>query len=72
MKISIIVKPNSRTEGVVPSDDGTYTVRVAAPPVEGKANDRVILLLARHFGVPRSRISILKGHSGKKKIVEIP
>ncbi len=71
MKISITVKPNSRKEGVVPSGDGAYTVRVAAPPVEGKANARVIELLAAHFGVPKSRVSIARGALGKRKIVEI-
>ena len=71
MKISVTVKPNSKKEGVVPAGEGAYTVRVAAPPVEGKANARVIELLAEHFGVPKSRVSIVRGEGGKKKIVEI-
>ena len=71
MKISVTVKPNSKKEGVVPLGEGAFTVRVAAPPVEGKANARVIELLARHFGVPKSRVSIARGALGKRKIVEI-
>ena len=71
MKISVIVKPNSKKEEVVPSGDGAYTVRVAAPPVEGKANERVVELLAEHFGVPKSRVSIARGAGGRRKIVEI-
>jgi len=71
VKISVRVKPNSRVEGVVTSDDGVVTVRVAAPPAEGKANERLISLLAAHFNVPKSRISIKRGASGRKKIVEI-
>lgn len=71
MKISVTVKPNSKTEGVVPAGEREYTVRVAAPPVEGKANERVIELLAKHFGVPKSRVSIARGASGKRKIVDI-
>ena len=71
MKVSVIVKPNSKTEGVVPAPDGPWTVRVAAPPVEGKANERVIELLAKHFRVPKSRVSIVRGLAGRKKIVEI-
>jgi uncharacterized protein (TIGR00251 family) len=72
MKISVTVKPNSRKEEVVSTAEGEYTVRVCAPPVEGKANERVIELLAKHFGVPKSRVTISRGSSGRKKIVEIP
>lgn len=71
MKISVIVKPNSKREGVVASEDGTHTVRVAARPVEGKANERVVELLAGHFGVPKSRVTIIRGAAGRKKIVDI-
>jgi uncharacterized protein (TIGR00251 family) len=71
MRISVTVKPNSRKEEVVPSGEGEYTVRVSVPPVEGKANERVVELLARHFGVPKSRVTIVRGASGRKKLVEI-
>jgi uncharacterized protein (TIGR00251 family) len=72
LKISVIVRPNSRKEGVTPpGEDGVYAVRVAAPPVEGKANRRVIELLAGHFGVPKSRVSIARGTGGRRKTVEI-
>jgi len=71
VKITVRVKPNSRTEGVFPSEDGTYTVRVTAPPADGRANERVILLLSRHFGVPRSKISISRGFSGRTKVIDI-
>ncbi len=71
MKISVIVKPNSKREGVAVSEDGTCTVRVAARPVEGRANDRVVELLAGHFGVPKGRVEIVRGAAGRKKIVEI-
>ena len=71
MKISIMVKPNSRKEEVVAAADGGYTVRVSAPPVDGKANERVVELLAKHFGVPKGRVTIVRGSSGRRKIVEI-
>lgn len=71
MKISVTVKPNSKKEGVVPTGEREYTVRVAAPPVEGKANERVIELLAEHFAVPKGRVTIARGAGGRRKIVEI-
>jgi uncharacterized protein (TIGR00251 family) len=71
MKLTVTVKPNSRTEGVEKSENGTLMVRVNAPPVEGKANERVVEVLAEYLHVPRSRITILRGARGKRKVVEI-
>jgi uncharacterized protein YggU (UPF0235/DUF167 family) len=42
-------------------------VRLAAPPVDGAANAALIELLARYFGIPKSRISILSGERAKQK-----
>ena len=71
MKISVLVKPNSRREEVVKGADGVLTVRVSVPPIEGRANKRLIEVLADHFQKPRSSIRIVSGLSGKRKIVEI-
>ncbi|MCB0417442.1 MAG: DUF167 domain-containing protein [Bdellovibrionaceae bacterium] len=71
MKITVQIKPNSRKESVEKNADGSYTVRVNAPPVEGKANARLLVVLAEHFGVPKSRLELIAGHKSKKKTVEI-
>jgi uncharacterized protein (TIGR00251 family) len=70
MKIQVKVKPNSRTEGISPEGD-SFIVKVKEPPKEGKANQAVIKLLAEHFSVPQSRVSILSGFRSKNKVVEI-
>lgn len=67
MKIRVVVKPNSKKEAVEQLPDGTYLVRVNAPPTEGKANKRVIELLAKHFGCAKSKITLLSGHKSKTK-----
>lgn len=71
MRLSITVKPNVRREGVELLPDGSYRVAVNVPPVEGKANGRVVKLLAKFFSVPPSTITILHGMQGRKKFVEI-
>jgi uncharacterized protein (TIGR00251 family) len=71
MKVSVQVKHNSKREGIQVEADGSLIVRVNAPPVDGKANKRVVELLAEHFGRPRSAISLVHGASGKKKIFEV-
>jgi len=71
MLISVRVNPNSKKELVEKTGEREYIVRVKAAPVEGKANEAVIKLLSEHCDIPKSRISILKGHSGKTKLIEI-
>jgi len=71
VKISVKVKAGARLEGVIKVDDSHYIVCVKAPPVEGKANERLIKLLSDYFHVPKGSIHILKGMHAKNKIVEI-
>lgn len=71
MKITVAVKPNSKKEAVEILPDGSYLVRVNAPPVEGAANERVVELLAKHFKRPKSSIALVSGHRSKRKIFEI-
>lgn len=71
MKVSVSVKPNSRKEMVEVQGDGSLIVRVNAPPVDGKANERVVELLAKHYNVPKSRIELVSGAASKKKVFEI-
>lgn len=71
MKVSVVVKPNSKTESVTLNADGTYTIRVRTPPIDGKANKKVIELLAEYFEKPKSSVNLIHGTAGKKKIFEI-
>ena len=72
MRIPVKVKPRSKTEDVTREMDGdVYVVRVKEPPVEGKANRAVLKLLAKHFGVPESRLRIVSGLTGKNKVIEV-
>ena len=71
MKITVKVKPNSKTASVEKTEELSYIVRVKAPAKEGKANEAVVEALSEYFDVPKSRISILRGQSGKNKVVDI-
>lgn len=46
-------------------------VWVTAPPVDGEANQAVIDLVAKTLEVPRSQVEILKGLSGRNKVIRI-
>lgn len=70
-RIWVTVKPQSSREEVRKISHGEYSVAVQAPAREGKANEALIELLADHFSVPKSSIRILRGQTGKRKLVEI-
>lgn len=68
--IQVTVKPNSRTSELEESD-GIWIARVKSPPVDGKANKELLELIAEHFDVPRSRITIKSGAGARMKRVQI-
>lgn len=65
--IEVLVKPNARTSELTENGDGTWTARIAAAPVDGKANEALIALVAKHFGCAKSMVTIKSGASGRKK-----
>jgi len=72
MQIHTHLKPNSKhREGVILGEDGTYTIHAKAPAVENKANLAAIQLLAKHFGVSKSNVRLVRGHTSKHKVFEI-
>jgi uncharacterized protein len=71
MLMQVKVKPNSRSSELVQVSDGTWLARLKSPPVNGKANDELVALVARHFKCPKSAISIKAGASGRTKLVKV-
>ena len=51
--------------------NGALRVRLAAPPVDGAANEELVRILARAFAVARSAVEIKSGHSSKTKQVQV-
>jgi uncharacterized protein len=75
--VAIRVTPRSARPGVGgwrAGADGSeeLEVRVAEAPAEGAANDAVVKLLAKAFGISRSEVSIISGHASRHKRVAIP
>ena len=71
MKIQVKVKPNSKQQKIEQSADGTWIIRLKSQPVNGKANQELINLLAKHFQVSKKQITIKTGLSAKSKLIEI-
>lgn len=69
--LRILVQPRaSRSEVVGPHGD-VLRVRLAAPPVDGAANEELVRLLAREYRVPRGAVELVKGTTGRRKVVII-
>ena len=69
--IQIKVKPNSRASLLEQKEDGTWLAQIKSPPVEGKANEELLALVAKHFECRKSAVSIKAGVSGRMKLVRI-
>lgn len=69
---TIRVTPRAAANAVGGERDGALLVRVTAPPVEGKANDAVVALLAEALGVPRRAIRVERGATARTKRVSAP
>ena len=65
------VKTRSKKEGVSQGPQGELIVAVNVPPIEGRANERVIELLSDHLGVPKSRIHLIRGEKSKQKVFRV-
>ena len=69
--IQIKVKPNSRASRLEQNEDGTWLAQLKASPVDGKANEELIALVAKHFKLPKSNVSIKSGASSRTKLIQI-
>jgi uncharacterized protein YggU (UPF0235/DUF167 family) len=69
--LQVKVKPNSRASALTPAGDGTWVAQLRSPPVDGKANEELIALVAGHFGVARSAVAIRRGASGRTKFLSV-
>jgi len=69
--IEVKVRPNARVSLLEQGDDGRWLAQLKAAPVDGKANEELLALVARHFGRPKAAVSLRSGASGRLKRVRI-
>jgi uncharacterized protein (TIGR00251 family) len=71
MILQIKVKPRARVSTLVQGPDGTWMAQLKSPPVDGKANEELVALVAKHFGCAKAAVAIKSGASGRTKLVKI-
>jgi uncharacterized protein len=71
VRIEVRAKPRASKTRIVGVREGALEIALAAPPVDGEANAELIAALARVLGVPKSRVTIVRGASGRNKLVSV-
>ena len=71
MKISLKIQAGAKKESLEKQSD-TWRLKISAPPIEGRGNQRVREILAQIFEVPISKVDIIRGEKSKQKIFELP
>jgi uncharacterized protein (TIGR00251 family) len=71
VRLAVRVIPNARRTEFSGRRDGEIVLRLSAPAVEGKANRAAVEFLAKHFGIPRSRVTLVKGENTRHKVFEL-
>jgi uncharacterized protein (TIGR00251 family) len=70
-RLRLRISPGATRSAIVGRHGEAWKIRVAAPPQDGKANDAVVRLLARELELPRGSVTLVSGHGGRDKIVEV-
>ena len=71
VRLTLHVQPGARRTEVAGLHGDALKIRLAAPPVDGKANAELVRLLAEAFGVPRRQVAILRGETSRDKLVRV-
>ena len=69
--LRVRVQPGAKRSEVVGWVAGALRVRIAAPPIEGRANEALVAFIAETLGVPKSRVAIRAGHGGRDKLLVV-
>jgi len=69
--IEVHVKPNCKQQAIEKVSQNNFLVRLKSPPVDGKANEELIKILAKYFAIPKSAIKIKQGQTAKHKLIQI-
>lgn len=70
-KLWVTVKPLAKKESIEQRSDGDLIVSIRAPARNGKANARLVELLANHFHTAKADVHVVRGHSSRKKLIAV-
>lgn len=65
--VDLLVSPRASKSRVMGLHDERVKVQIAAPPVDGEANEEVVAFFSRALGLPRAQVALQSGATGKRK-----
>ena len=71
VRLSIVVRPRASKTSLAGVHDGKLKIHLAAPPVDGEANEALIRFLADTLDVRRTAISLVQGAQSRNKVVDV-
>lgn len=71
VRLAVQIQPNARKTEVVGVLDDALKIKLAAQPIEGKANEALVKWLAGALDVSRSAVTLTHGQTSKKKLLEV-
>jgi len=69
--LQVKVKPRAKVSELSQAADGTWVAKLKAPPVDGKANEELVGLVAEKFHCRKAAVTIKAGASGRTKLVKV-
>ncbi len=70
-RFAVHIQPRASRTEAAGIHDGAFKIRVAAPPVDNAANRALIEFIAEALGVAKSRVRIISGNTGRRKLLEV-
>jgi len=70
-KIAVRVQPRAKSNEIAAIREGVVQIRIAAPAIEGRANEALRKLVAKTLGVAPSNVTVIRGHHSKDKVLEV-
>ena len=70
-ELAVWVQPRASRDEIAGVRGDALKVRVAAPPVEGEANEALVRFLAKQLGVARGAVTLVRGQTGRRKAVRV-
>jgi uncharacterized protein (TIGR00251 family) len=71
VRLEVLVQPRASKTRVVGEHDGRLKIALAAPPVDGEANEALIRFLADALGVPKRQVELVAGATGRRKTLRV-
>ncbi len=71
VRLTVHVQPGARRNAIVGMHGGALKIAIAAPPVDGKANNAITDFIAEAFRVSRRSVEVASGHTSRRKVIAI-